>query len=313
MRTRIITTKVPPLPEPVTLAGYCGRRFTYFTKEQWEKEIREGKVSLNGAPVLDPAAALKSGDCLSYDGSAIVEPPVDGAVTVLYQDEWFIAVDKTGNLPVHPAGRYFNHTLLFLMEERCGRKLYPVHRLDRETSGVILLAFEARSVAGLSAALAKGAKEYLALVHGDFPDRELIMDLPLGPDEASAVKKKRRAWEGGAERARTRFVKVEAAGGLSLVRCFPETGRLHQIRAHLLAAGFPIVGDKLYGRDEKAFLTFVREGFTTELERLLILPRSALHCARLAFGHPWTGREMDLCAPLPTLFSGCLASRREKG
>jgi 23S rRNA-/tRNA-specific pseudouridylate synthase len=126
------------------------------------------------------------------------------------------------------------------------------------------------------------------------------------------VKKKRRAWEGGTERARTRFLKVEAAGGLSLVRCFPETGRLHQIRAHLLAAGFPIVGDKLYGRDEKAFLTFVREGFTPDLQKRLILPRSALHCARLAFVHPHTGQELDLRASMPALFSECLASRRDR-
>jgi RluA family pseudouridine synthase len=198
------------------------------------------------------------------------------------------------------------------MEERCGRKLYPVHRLDRETSGVILLAFEARSVAGLSAAMTRGAREYLALVHGNFPDREVVVDLPLGLDEASAVKKKRRAWEGGTERARTRFLKVEAAGDISLIRCLPETGRLHQIRAHLHAAGFPIVGDKLYGRDENAFLTFIKQGLTPELEKLLILPRSALHCARLAFRHPWTGQEMTLCAPLPNLFSGCLASRQRQ-
>jgi 23S rRNA-/tRNA-specific pseudouridylate synthase len=141
----------------------------------------------------------------------------------------------------------------------------------------------------------------------------MIVDLPLGRDAASAVRKKRKAWNGGTERARTKFRKVLAAGDISLVRCFPETGRLHQIRAHLLAAGFPIVGDKLYGRDETAFLTFIAHGLTPEIEALLILPRAALHSARMVFRHPYTKQEMVIRAPLPTLFSECIVSRRNQG
>jgi RluA family pseudouridine synthase len=293
----------------VDLEGYCARRFTYFTRDQWKGEILEGKVSLNGEVARNPSADLKGGDILAYDASGIVEPSVDEGIGLLYEDEWFVAVDKTGNLPVHPAGRYFNNTLLGLLEERYGRKLYPVHRLDRETSGVILLAFDPRGVEGLADSISRGAREYLALVHGNFPDHELIVDLPLGRDAASAVRKKRRAWEGGTQRARTRFAKVLAAGDISLVRCFPETGRLHQIRAHLLAAGFPIVGDKLYGKDERAFLAFIEQGLTPEIERLLILPRAALHNAEMVFRHPQTKEVITLRAPLPALFSDCLASR----
>lgn len=295
------------------LAGYCARRFTYFTPAQWEAEIRCGKVSRNGEVCRNPAADLREGDILAYDGSGIVEPAVDTGIELLYADKWFVAVDKTGNLPVHPAGRYFNNTLVSLLAERFGRQFYPVHRLDRETSGVILLACDPQTVAGLAAAIAQGAKTYLALVHGEFPNREMVVDLPLGRDTASAVRKKRRAWEGGTQRARTRFQRVLTAGDVSLVRCFPETGRLHQIRAHLLAAGFPVVGDKLYGRDERAFLTFIDRGFTPEIEALLLLPRTALHSAELAFRHPRTGQEMTIRAPLPALFSECIASRREKG
>lgn len=305
-RKRIIKSTVPPLQGAVGLAGYCAWRFTYLTEEQWKNEILGGKVSLNGEVSCNPAADLRGGDTLAYDGSGIVEPPVDEGIGLLYEDEWFVAVDKPGNLPVHPSGRYFNNTLVSLLEERWGRKLYPVHRLDRETSGIIILAFDSRSVEGLSAAIAGGAKEYLALVHGNFPDQELVVDLPLGRDAGSAVAKKRRAWSGGTQRARTGFAKVLAAGDMSLVRCFPETGRLHQIRAHLLAAGFPIVGDKLYGRDETAFLTFIAQGFTPEIEKSLILPRAALHSARMVFQHPQTKQEMVISAPLPALFSECI-------
>ncbi len=249
---------------------------------------------------------------LSWDGSGIVEPAVDGSLTILYEDEWFVAVNKPGNLPVHPSGRYFNNTLVAMLADRYGRKVYPVHRLDRETSGAILLAFDGKSAGNLSAS--KGSKEYLALVHGRFPDEELLVDLPLGYDPESAVRKKRKAWPGGTEGARTRFRKVLTAGDTSLVRCFPETGRLHQIRAHLLATGYPIVGDKLYGRDETAFLTFIEQGLTRELEKRLVLPRCALHAAKLVFLHPLSKKKMVLRAPLPQMFSEfIMASRANQG
>ncbi len=150
-------------------------------------------------------------------------------------------------------------------------------------------------------------------MHGNFPAGELIVDLPLGRDAKSAVSKKRKAWPGGTERALTRFRKIINAGDISLVRCFPETGRLHQIRAHLLAAGYPIVGDKLYGQDESAFLKFIQHGLTAELAERLILPRQALHAARLAFLHPRSKKEMIIRAPLPRMFSECIRSRRTKG
>ncbi|MRR15953.1 MAG: RluA family pseudouridine synthase [Deltaproteobacteria bacterium] len=310
-RRRIITTTVEQLQEPKTLSGYLAGRFTYFAQNEWRREISGGKLSVDGAAVTDPGMLLKGGETLAWDGSGIIEPEVDRSITVLYEDQWLVAVNKTGNLPVHPAGRYFNHTLTALLADRYGRKVYPVHRIDRETSGIVLLAFDNNSVQNLTRALASGTKDYLALVQGIFPDEELIIDLPLGRDTDSAVAKKRRAWPGGNEHALTRFRKILSVGEISLVRCFPQTGRLHQIRAHLAAAGYPIVGDKLYGRDETAFLKFIKEGFTAELQASLLLPRQALHAARLAFIHPQTGKKLILRAPLPKLFANLLRSGKE--
>ncbi len=313
IRQRIIATTIPPSPKPETIAGYLAGRFTYLTREQWVREIFDGRLTLAGLVVTDPAMMVRGGEVLVWDGSGIVEPEVDGRFTILYEDEWFVAVDKTGNLPVHPSGRYFNHTLTAMLEERYGRKVYPVHRIDRETSGAILLAFDGKNVSALSESLAKGSKEYLALVHGIFPDEKMIVALPLGRDAQSAVSKKRKAWPGGTETAVTRFHKVLTAGDISLVRCFPETGRLHQIRAHLQSTGFPIIGDKLYGRDETAFLKFIKQGFTLELEAELILPRSALHAARLIFSHPRTKKEMVIRAPLPKMFVDFVRARKAGG
>lgn len=309
-RTRIITSRIPPLPQAQSLATYCAGRFSYFTRDQWQKEIVAGKLLLNGSVARDPAITVSGGEMLAWDGSCIIEPEVDAGITILYEDEWFIAVDKTGNLPVHPSGRYFNNTLIAILEERYGRKVFPVHRLDRETSGIILLAFDGKSVASLSAAVAQGSKEYLALVHGTFPYEEVIVDLPLGRDFESAINKKRKAWPGGTQSARTRFYKILTTGDISLIRCFPETGRIHQIRAHLLATGFPIVGDKLYGRDETAFLTFIKHDLTDELLKNLILPRQALHASRLTFSHPQNKQKMIVESPLPLMFSEYLRSKR---
>ncbi|MDD5169633.1 MAG: RluA family pseudouridine synthase [Syntrophales bacterium] len=308
-RTRIIQSEIPALQSMEHLVCYCADRFTYLTKSQWEKEILDGNVSLNGETALNPMTELKGGEILVYDGHAIIEPPIDEKISILYEDEWFVAVDKSGNLPVHPAGRYFNNTLVSLLEDRYRRRVYPVHRLDRETSGVILLAFDSDSTGKLSDSLSKGSKEYLALVHGDFPEHEIMVDLPLGRDMDSVIRKKRKAWHGGTESAVTRFRKVLTTGDISLVRCFPETGRLHQIRAHLLSTGFPIVGDKLYGKDETAFLTFIEHGLTPAIERLLLLPRSALHNAKVVFHHPQDERQMIIRAPLPKMFAECIISR----
>ena len=266
-------------------------------------------MSLGGIVVQNPATIVEGGETLAWDGSGIVEPDVDRSISILYEDDWLVAVNKPGNLPVHPSGRYFNNTLVTMLADQYGRAAYPVHRLDRETSGVILLAFDGKSAGRLFRSMR--SKEYLALVHGNFPEEELVVDLPLGYDSGSAVRKKRKAWPGGTESATTRFRKVLAAGDLSLVRCFPETGRLHQIRAHLLSAGYPIVGDKLYGRDENAFLSFVKHGrLTPDLEERLILPRSALHAARLVFSHPLINKEMTIRAPLPRIFSECIRSKK---
>ncbi len=312
-RKRIITSVIPKLPAPETLDHYLAGRFTYFAQDQWRQEIADGKLLIDGAVAIDPARMLRGGEIVAWDGSGIIEPEIDNRINILYEDDGFIAVNKTGNLPVHPSGRYFNHTLTAMLEDRYGRKVYPVHRIDRETSGVILLAFDGAGADALAHRLAKGVKEYLALVHGHFPDADLIVDLPLGRDSESTVSKKRKAWPGGTQTALTRFRRVLVAGDISLVRCFSETGRLHQIRAHLQSAGFPIVGDKLYGRDENAFLNFIQYGFTAELQRILILPHSALHAARLIFRHPQTQKEMILRAPLPKMFADFIREKRTNG
>ncbi|MEE9934125.1 MAG: RluA family pseudouridine synthase [Deltaproteobacteria bacterium] len=309
-RRRIIRSRVPPQPQTVALVDYLASRFTYLSPDRWRDEIAAGRILLDDARVTDPGRLLYGGELLAWHAGPIAEPTVDEGVAVLYEEEDWIAVNKTGNLPVHPSGRYFHHTLTALLEERCGRRVYPAHRLDRETSGVVLLAFDGKTAGKLAGALIAGTKEYLALVHGHCPAGEWTVDLPLGRAAGSAIAKKRLAWPGGEEKAVTRFRKILTVADISLIRCFPETGRLHQIRAHLSAAGYPIVGDKLYGRDEKAFLEFLRDGSRAELEKSLLLPRQALHAVRVTLTHPRTGLAMTLRAPLPKMFADFIRVRK---
>ncbi len=195
-----------------------------------------------------------------------------------------VVVDKPGDLAVHPSARYLHHTLTGWLR-REGIDANPCHRLDRETSGVLVCACGADEVRWKTA-FSKGRvdKVYLAVVRGLPPasftvdaalalqgDRGLVRIRMVAGDEAD-----------GAKPARTDVELVRTDGARSLVRCLPRTGRQHQIRAHLAIAGFPIVGDKLYAMGDAWFDAFTRRALTDEERAALEHPRQALHALRVS-------------------------------
>ncbi|MFW5862829.1 MAG: RluA family pseudouridine synthase [Spirochaetota bacterium] len=274
-------------------------KFSYKSRTQWQDEIKNGNISINGAP---PAAAhrkVASGDVIEYHGDTLEEPPVDRSYTIIYRDPYVVAVNKPGDLPTHPSGIYYNNTLSLLLEADTGEKLIPLHRLDRETSGVILFARENRYVQPFHGAMERARKEYTALARGNPEWDSITVNVPLGSDHNSVVRKKRAALPHAAEKACTRFTVAERYAGFVMVRAFPETGRLHQIRVHLLHLGHPILGDKLYGGDESWFLHFITHGCTPDLVEALGMPRSALHAEYYTLPHPFYHEEMTFHAPLP--------------
>jgi 23S rRNA pseudouridine1911/1915/1917 synthase len=275
------------------LDRFLMKRMRRLSRARVQRVIR-GDLDVNGA-------AVRAGDVVSFRRPAPAEPDVPRAVGVLASDACFYALDKPAGLPMHPTARYHYSTLTAVLRERFpDEKLEVCHRLDRETSGVLLVARTRAAGPFLKIAFARRQvhKRYQAIVRGEL-DEERAIDAPLGLAGARVrVKMAVRPVEEGGLPARTRVCPVARYRGYTLVDAVPETGRQHQIRAHLAAIGYPVVGDKLYP-DEEAFLEWAEEGDSPSLHARLGLPRHALHAAELSFPHPETRETIRVQSALP--------------
>lgn len=236
---------------------------------------------------------------------------------ILGETEDFLAVDKPAGLLVHPTKPGGPRTLwdglneMLRYELATGGQISIINRLDRETSGVVLIAKSSAAARYAGIAMQRGqiAKEYLALAFG-WPDwDEITVDQPilrLGEVAKSDVWLKRAVHPNGAE-ARTRFqvvdrLQVSNGEKVSIIRAFPETGRTHQIRVHLAYVNYPIIGDKLYAKGSHHYLNFIEHGWTEDHARALWLPRHALHCTRMTLdAQSWE-------SPLPADLKALIAS-----
>ncbi len=305
---RIVRSAVPASAHGKRLDDYLAERFTYRSLEKWRERIQNGSILLDDHPAT-PDIVLRNGQTVSMNLSPeeAQEPPVNTAYSILLDTPQFLAVGKPPNLPVHPSGRYFNHTLQRLLAGVYGH-LHPVNRIDRETSGIVLFAKSSEYAAELAELFARGrvSKYYLAVVHGHFPD-SLDAQGFLSRDIASPITKKRRFTTDlpdiPSETCHTRFQCLRRSDQFSLLKCQLFTGRLHQIRATLCSLGFPIVGDKMYGPDESLFLRFIHNELTDADRKTLVLPRQALHAAELSFLSPFSDTQIVLTAPMPDDFS----------
>lgn len=314
MKRRIQHT-LPPGSKEVMLLDFLSSRFTYHTRDEWGERIAERRVLVNGE-ASEGSRSLQGGDTVEFIAQEIPEPPVSFDVTVVYEDYDLMVINKPANLPCHPAGRYFNHTLwAYLKTRRCVEAPILVNRLDRETSGLVVVAKHPGVEARCREQFARRRviKRYIVLVEGDFPGSLQARGWML-PDPESGVHKRRRFVMGepgsgapdavsdspvGGEWAETDFRRIGGGGGISVVEAILHTGRLHQIRATLHSLGFPVVGDKLYGPDPMMFVRFCTDALTTEDRRRLRMDRQALHAAELEFQHPATGQRMHFEVPLP--------------
>jgi 23S rRNA pseudouridine1911/1915/1917 synthase len=234
--------------------------------------------------------------------------------------DWLV-VDKPAPLIVHPANRKPEPTLLGGLESLLAYEIENgacpaiVNRLDRDTSGLVIVAKHTAAARELGMIFERREveKQYLAIVSG-WPDSDqwecAASILRAGEISPSPIWVRQIVHPAG-KPCRTRFhveTRFERGEGrFSLVRCFPETGRMHQLRVHLAHAGHPVVGDKIYSGDGADYLTWMETGWTEDLQQRLLLPRHALHAATLAL--PWHGRRMEWQAELPADLADFLAGR----
>jgi len=303
----------------------AGLRLDHFVKTQITRLSRtkiqtiiETQLRRSDGHAPKPATIVAAGEHYVIRREAKPEPPCPRTFDVVHRDARVLVVDKPSGLPVHASAKFYFNTLARVLSERYPDEpeLQLCHRLDRETSGCLVIARDKQAAAFVKQAIAdkqRTTKQYLAVVHGQPPwDTEHELDAPLRlateADGTKLVNVRVIAGDGGLV-ALTR-VRVEARhGNYALVRCTLVTGRQHQIRAHLAHAGFPIVGDKLYAHGDDAFIDYCDEGLTPELAELFVLPRHALHAARIVVPHP-DGGEIAAEAPLPADMVGLLDQPR---
>jgi len=212
--------------------------------------------------------------------------PDDFRSWILHEDERLLVVNKPGLIVCHPSKHGPWSSLIGAAREYLGLPtMHLMFRLDRETSGVVVLAKDSATASRLQKAAQRRqvGKQYLAILEGRLAEA-VTVDQPLGPDNESCVTVRSKvvaADSPGAQSAVTHFEPLAAGGGFTLVRVRTETGRKHQIRVHALWLGHAVVGDKLYGPDERLYLEFAQHGWTERHAALLPLSRQALHCAEI--------------------------------
>lgn len=252
-----------------------------------------------------PHTPVMAGEEWVIRRQAAPEPPCPRDFDILDEDDDLLIVDKPAGLPMHASAKFYFNTLTRVLLER-----YPnvpaqiCHRLDRETSGIIVVAKNKDAARAVKHAFAAKTvrKRYVALVHGVPPwpterGQHVLLDAPLRlatqRESARLAHLKVIAGAGGLASA-TEVRVLDACGsgrdGYALLQCAPVTGRQHQIRAHLAHAGYPIVGDKLYAHGDDVFTTYCDEGLSVELLAKLELSRHALHAAWISVPHPRGGR-----------------------
>jgi 23S rRNA pseudouridine1911/1915/1917 synthase len=294
---------VEPNYRGMRLDQYLCAKIRRLSRTKAQAIIKRG--GLADRPVK-PSTPVVPGMVLTLRRAREPEPETPKVLPVLYRDEDLLVVDKPAGLPMHPSARYLSGTLVALARalSRPGEKPDPAHRLDRETSGIVVCGAHPAATRALKLSFAAGRvkKAYLAVTEGAPKDDAFEVDLPLSVG-GQVVRVRVVGDRVNGKPARTRFRVLERRTILgepfALVRCEPLTGRQHQIRAHLAEAGFPIVGDKIYGRDETIFVRFTEKALSQEDLASLRLPRHALHAAEIEFAHPRDRRPVRLSAPLP--------------
>jgi 23S rRNA pseudouridine955/2504/2580 synthase/23S rRNA pseudouridine1911/1915/1917 synthase len=283
-------------------------KFPVINRDEWQNRILSGMVLVNSKK-SKPSRKIHAEEKIEFFYRRKDEPDVDFNVKILHEDDSLLVLEKPANLPVHPSGIYHKNTLHGYLKEKYGNEFVPrfAHRLDRETSGILILTKSSSAAANIQKSFFKGDiyKEYLVFAEGIFPEYKNAEGV-LVQDNKSIIRKKRKFIFcepsneiANSETARTEFFREFAFKNISLLRVLLHTGRTHQIRATLCSLGFPVVGDRLYGLDDNLYLKLISGESSEEDLIILKINRTALHCSVMEFHHPVNGEKIRIESKLP--------------
>jgi len=285
------------------------------SRTQVQRLIQEGRATAASGP-LTASYRVREGETIALHvppprPSELAAEPL--ALDIPHEDDDLLVIDKPAGLVVHPAPGHPSGTLVNALLYHCrslsgiGGEARPgiIHRLDKDTSGLLLVAKHDRSHRHLAAQLKTRTlqRRYQALVHGAMPAPEGTIDAPVGRHPTQ--RKKMAVVAHGGRAARTHYRVLEAWGVLSLLELALETGRTHQIRVHLASLGHPVLGDAIYGTGARRW-----PGRPALEQAMRAFPRQALHAAQVRFRHPTHGDCMTFSSPVPTDMAALLAQLR---
>lgn len=304
---------VAPEQSGERLDKYLAAQAGELSRTRVKNLMLEGQVLLNDLVCGSPAQKLKSGDRIEISVPIPRDDtptPEDIPLDIVYEDEALIVINKPVGLVVHAGAGHEDGTLVNALLHHCGDTLSGiggvkrpgiVHRLDKDTSGLMLVAKSDKAHKKLSAQLSDRSlhRRYKALVWGAPVPRKGVVDAPVGRHPSNR-QKMGIIYRNGRE-ARTQYLLTEEWGPVSMVECSLETGRTHQVRVHMAHLGHPLLGDPLYGLARNGQISRLKKaGLADDLiVQVLDFPRQALHAAEIAFIHPLTGEEMEFESDLP--------------
>lgn len=299
---RIITLTVSEDSGGTRLDAYISSQIEELSRNYAQQIIESGCVSVNGKEELSKKAKVKSGDSIEIDypePETLNVEPQDIPIEIVYEDDDVIVVEKPRGMVVHPSPGNFDGTLVNALMYHCSDTLSSingtirpgiVHRIDKDTSGLLMIAKNNIAHESLAAQLKEHSctREYTALVYDNIREDELTVDRPIGRDEKNRLR--RAVFGSNPKEAVTHIRVVKRYGKYTLIKARLETGRTHQIRVHMSYIKHPLVGDELYGPKKQT----------------LPVKGQMLHAGVLGFVHPTTGEYMEFRSELPEYFTEIL-------
>lgn len=305
---------IPPEQEKVRLDKVLAALYPEHSRSRLQQLIQEGAVQLNGTICTTPSSKVTGGTCIELTVPEVKEyepEPENIPLDIIFEDEDMLVINKQAGLVVHPGAGNWDGTLVNALLYHCGdtlsgiggvRRPGIVHRLDKDTSGLMVVAKRDKAHRKLSTQLATRSlsRIYLALTLKCPSPLKGRIDKPIGRHPLSRIKMSV-DYRRGRNAVTHYIVKENYSDALGLVECKLETGRTHQIRVHLTSMKHPLIGDQLYPPQKTEIEAAMRKaGYTPEvIEKTTSFPRQALHAHKIGFIHPVSGEKMQFQAPLP--------------